>query len=366
MLRLVRHPILTKGKINVIYRFNFCTATPVKQDSFFDKVKRWSKRLSPLIAFSFVSTFVIGNLSIRHFTESIFPSYVQFLRDNYGFADEDPVERARVAAIEANNAKAVTANIWLENGECIEHISFPGTASYAESVASIEAEHKSKVIRVEFNDSIVSLSDESDTSEGKDLNIVNRLSSMLGNIIGNSSQDVPRHSDVSIAATFGDSEVDIEEGGSAGLCGYAASNWDDLHSVNDEQSKKNSLLREINTELVLKRYENIIPTVMFERSQVDEVRNTLRVRNQGRTQLPTPSISRSRSIDNATAQNSEYAIEKHQALQTISRLETKIEQCKKDMQSGARDMDSANADIQAAQSELTSLKRKYVNMFYYF
>jgi hypothetical protein len=52
-----------------------------------------------------VSSFVIGNLSIRHYTESVFPSYVQFLRDYYGFEDEDEVERARMAAIEASNSR---------------------------------------------------------------------------------------------------------------------------------------------------------------------------------------------------------------------------------------------------------------------
>jgi hypothetical protein len=36
------------------------------------------------------------------------------------------------------------------------------------------------------------------------------------------------------------------------------------------------------------------------------------------------------------------------------------------MQSGAKDVDGATADIQAAQQEITSLKRKYVNLFYYF
>lgn len=86
-------------------RFSTTSSAPVKEDSFIDKVKRWSKRLSPLLAFCFTSSFVIGNLTIRHYTESLFPAYVNFLREYYGFDDEDVVERARVAAIEANNAK---------------------------------------------------------------------------------------------------------------------------------------------------------------------------------------------------------------------------------------------------------------------
>jgi hypothetical protein len=118
MIRHIQHirPPISFSRQLKLKRLHFSTTTTneiknsvnnaKKQDSFFDKLKRWSKRLSPVIAFSVVSTFVIGNLSIRHYTESVFPSYVQFLRDNYGFDDEDPIERARVAAIEAANAKS--------------------------------------------------------------------------------------------------------------------------------------------------------------------------------------------------------------------------------------------------------------------
>ena len=89
-------------RIRVYNRFQ---SSKKQEENFLDKMKRWSKITSPLLLFGFVSTFVVGNLTCRHYMESIFPSYVQFLRDYYGFDDEDKDERARVLAIEASNAR---------------------------------------------------------------------------------------------------------------------------------------------------------------------------------------------------------------------------------------------------------------------
>jgi hypothetical protein len=116
MLRLVQRSLpKERNLLRTRIRFSTAEAAPVKEDSFFDKLKRWSKITSPLLAFGFVSSFVIGNLSIRHFTESVCPAYVEFLRENYGFDDEDPVERARLAAIDATNAqgKSIYVDIML-------------------------------------------------------------------------------------------------------------------------------------------------------------------------------------------------------------------------------------------------------------
>lgn len=94
------------GRGVILIRLNTTSSSsPVKEVSFFDKAKKWTKITSPLLTFGVVSSFVIGNLAIRHYTEAVFPAYVQFLRDNYGFEDEDDEERSRVAAIEANNSK---------------------------------------------------------------------------------------------------------------------------------------------------------------------------------------------------------------------------------------------------------------------
>jgi hypothetical protein len=53
-------------------------------------------------------------------------------------------------------------------------------------------------------------------------------------------------------------------------------------------------------------------------------------------------------------------------MQTITRLEQRIAQCTQDMHRGSRDMDTVTAEIQDAKSEISALKRKFVNRFYYF
>lgn len=54
------------------------------------------------------------------------------------------------------------------------------------------------------------------------------------------------------------------------------------------------------------------------------------------------------------------------AMHIISGLELQIQSLKRERQIGARDMDEIEKDIRRCQDQITDLRRKHINYFYYF
>jgi hypothetical protein len=75
----------------------------------------------------------------------------------------------------------------------------------------------------------------------------------------------------------------------------------------------------------------------------------------------------SRSSSSSGSHNSSgFAHSRESALQTIKGLEYQIQSLQRERQMGARDMDAIEKDIRNYQSQITDLRRKHINYFYYF
>ena len=214
----------------------------------------------------------------------------------------------------------VTANIWLDNGECLEQFPLPGNVSYSSSIESIELQHKSRVIRIEFNDS--SSDEDGDERDVKDEKSIFSIADSLLNFASPlPSANINDQGELNAFQSMKEWTKEDKKGSmeDRGLEAFASSLWDTVDSVtsHNQETPKNSLLREITSETVLKRYENFIPVVSVDRSRVEEVREGMRRNNRGSTQstssLQLP-FSRKPSAE-STFQESDFAIEKHQALQ---------------------------------------------------
>jgi hypothetical protein len=197
----------------------------------------------------------------------------------------------------------VGANIWFENGECLEGVTLDGGASYDSSVNMLQEEHKSPVLRIVFNDSREETIQEVDSS-----------SSPLTSTITTTAF----HSDPT-----SDSSSQTDKSGD-GLLSFASSRWDSLPPVTkDFHTIKSALLTEMNLQTVLKRYENIVPVAAMERSHIAEVKEVMRQQYKGSYGSQQPNMARSRTVLGFGSQESESGpvdqeIEKHQALQVYT------------------------------------------------
>jgi hypothetical protein len=181
----------------------------------------------------------------------------------------------------------VSANIWFENGECLEGVSLEGDASYASSIGGLEQQHKSRVSRVIFNDSAEEESE---------------------------------------ATATADTSFTTDTTTTRGLLEFASSRWDSLPSVSAmcQDTNTSSLLTEIKLETVLQRYTNLIPLSSMERSSLAEVKESMRQNYKGkssseqRSSRPAAMLGFGRSVE-GTAPAVDQDIVKHQALQVTYR-----------------------------------------------
>lgn len=236
--------------------------------------------------------------------ETYVPSYVQFLREHYGFSDEDPEERRRIAEIEAGNARSVNASLCLENGECVT-VSLEGQAPYHSFINDVERHHKSRVLSIDFSDSI-----DSENSLNSSCQKESTVSS-------------PINADI--------------------FSQFASSSWDQVPALEKGFGDygTNPLLVTLDKNSVLKRYSNFALMTMMERSLAEGVR--VEMRNTYRP--PT---------------------DKEKALLRITELEDVLALCERDIQTGRRDMDTLNDEIRCIKDEIKALRRKHVNYFYFF
>jgi hypothetical protein len=90
-------------------RFFSSTAVPSSADpSFFTKYKKYLLISSPALLAVLFHASLFNYSPFRYFIEhNLLPGYVDYLRQQYGYEDEDPVERARITSINQQIAQSL-------------------------------------------------------------------------------------------------------------------------------------------------------------------------------------------------------------------------------------------------------------------
>ena len=205
---------------------------------------------------------------------------------------------------------AVSADIWFENGECLEGVILEGGASYKSSIDVLEQQHKSLVCRVDFNDS----KDDTEQEGGDEGDATPFASTMSSDTLG-----LHASSTEYMTAFHSSPEEEVKLGA------YASSSWDRFPPVNTTsggQQKTNPLLKEVSSASVFQRYANLMPSMAMDRSHMAEVKESMRQNNRsgGRqyaaragpvlgfgSRMDSPSSPAPAAVD--------QEIEKHQAIQ---------------------------------------------------
>jgi hypothetical protein len=117
--------------------FSASPTVPSADPSFFSKYKKYFMISSPALLALLFHAGLFNSTQFRYFIESNFlPDYVDYLRQQYGYDDEDPVERARIASINQQIAQSEFYPLFLPFPHHPQKSRFASPSVMAPSLAS--------------------------------------------------------------------------------------------------------------------------------------------------------------------------------------------------------------------------------------
>ena len=80
------------------HRFSSDAKSKEDEDWLFPRVKKYLPVLVPLVIVGSCTAAVVANSDFRYTIEAYYPEFIDFIRNNVGFTDEDQDDRTRVKA----------------------------------------------------------------------------------------------------------------------------------------------------------------------------------------------------------------------------------------------------------------------------
>lgn len=353
------------------------------------KMKRYAIVLVPTLFFSIVSIDIINDENHRYWLEERFPAYVQFVRDNYGFATENYPELMRVKfTIEAQKFPN-DVTIRTGNGGVQYMPSVSSDMSMSDLVRFVREKYPSDVFGLSDLDLLQSIDFTAAVADAP----AEQTSGVNGSVDNNSFSGRNSHSNSGMnkseSSIASSAILDAIDGGSIGPINLrtnevrltSSSLWADVAAVDsktdsrrinhDNKNKSSQSSSNRNSTGVMARFSNIMHyfTEGFQEYQLNGNGCVVELKDEhGKTRKKPKSRSASGSSSSRTVQasTSSSSIERELAMNLIRMKEQQVQALQNEKKVGRRSIDDVDAEIAQIEDDITTLKRKYVNYFYYF
>eukprot|EP00600_Ochromonadales_sp_CCMP1393_P006286 CAMPEP_0174963352 /NCGR_PEP_ID=MMETSP0004_2-20121128/5283_1 /TAXON_ID=420556 /ORGANISM="Ochromonas sp., Strain CCMP1393" /LENGTH=345 /DNA_ID=CAMNT_0016211969 /DNA_START=90 /DNA_END=1127 /DNA_ORIENTATION=+ len=331
-----------------------------------EREQKWEQRkkvlpfvVVPLVALISVTTDIINNIYHRRTLEEYAPLYVQAVRDYYGFDDEDPVEMARIKFVNEEEMKPVDVVAQLRDGTTISLNSVEGGTSIDELCDRVARETKHDC-------------------SGGDVFSRNGLlfqdSPSSGKIFTNSTaeEESPKQASEALDGegftqvsavwrhpSLWDSSLSSTDSHNSGATALNVGTG--YRSLLQEYAK--NIKRPLHANLLYARYIDYLSEFMGDLTTYTAYGGNIGpIINSQAKKRPVRY-----PIVGVSSLAPKVDTDKLFAIQRISDLERRLKELEEEKRSGGyREIDAIDADIRRQRVEISALRRKYVNYFYFF
>ena len=332
----------------------------------FPTLRKWAPLWVPTTMFVVVSTLAVNSRSIRGTLEEHFPGYIQMLRENYGFEDEDAQEREfYLAACEYQN-RSQSVLVHSSDGR-VEKIRIDGTMK-AIDVSSL-------------HDDMLSIDDDNDNDIDGDEVKGTTTGSAISCIVPIDEEISKREQSTPSNHYYKDEYVNKLD------TIVQRSVWDNMIMIHNRQENVN--MKEKKEEKTNKdssiesKREHFIPSGTFTGSKegyifttrdhrigyyIDTFREEDVKKNQVSWNLQkTPAVDKMRQscvkffLDGLSVMSNEGSKESAQEIKDnrkLEKLQIKLDYHVREKNIGLRNLDDCEKDIKITKNEISSLKRK--------